>query len=596
MTISVIGWCAILYHSINLSADTSSLLVLLLFALFLGITEYYPIPVWKGFTTINFPLLYTLYLIYGLSMTVTIFALVLLVTGLWQKRPLRILLFNPAQLGISFILAVAAVETYMNPAIQGENLIIAGTLSYCLLLLFYYVINNVIVDMVLLLRPQPYKFDAWKNKLISEANSALISIMYGVLFYILGSQNRGEIDVFSYFFFFSPLIAISLIGAGYMRIKTEKNRLKSLFIVTKELNKHMLQQNPFQSFFKEFKHVVFYDELLLLSLRHSEWNVKYDGRSSKDPIMENCSFEDLPGTQTIHYIKNRKYEEENGLTRCFSKEMKAFVCVPLLLEEELLGLLVVARSRSNSFLEEERNALATTANQLAAVLKTRTLVKEEEEKNILEERNRIARNIHDGIAQNLAGAVLNLETAQRKWAKHPDDSYALVDACTQKLRESLLEVRNSIYALKPPSRKNVGLIPAINKRIEEFYKDDTYKDTNLTFSIRGKPYTLSSMVEGILFDTFQESVQNSLKHSEARNIDVSLHYQKENIMLKIKDDGKGFSLFHAMIKAQKHPHFGIMQMNEAADKINATLHFESKEGSGTEVILGVPRLGMEGER
>ncbi|MBW9235206.1 hypothetical protein JQK62_23925, partial [Leptospira santarosai] len=92
----------------------------------------------------------------------------------------------------------------------------------------------------------------------------------------------------------------------------------------------------------------------------------------------------------------------------------------------------------------------------------------------------------------------------------------------------------------------------------------------------------------------QESVQNAIKHSKAKKIEILLSYQKEHALLKVRDDGVGFSLFQAMLKARKEPHFGILHMNEAAEKIHASLQVDSREGEGTEITLTVPKMGIEG--
>lgn len=115
-----------------------------------------------------------------------------------------------------------------------------------------------------------------------------------------------------------------------------------------------------------------------------------------------------------------------------------------------------------------------------------------------------------------------------------------------------------------------------------------------SFEQRGKLETIDSMVEKILFDTFQESIRNIVKHADATNVDILLSYQKEHLLLRIKDNGKGFSLLEAMMKAQKEPHFGILQMNDAAERIGASLQIDSKPGQGTELSMIVPKLGMKG--
>ena len=91
----------------------------------------------------------------------------------------------------------------------------------------------------------------------------------------------------------------------------------------------------------------------------------------------------------------------------------------------------------------------------------------------------------------------------------------------------------------------------------------------------------------------KELLENAID-AEATKIDILISYQKEHVLLKVKDNGNGFSLFQAMIKARNHPHFGILQMNEGAERIQASLQVDSKEGAGTEITLTVPRMGIEG--
>jgi len=275
----------------------------------------------------------------------------------------------------------------------------------------------------------------------------------------------------------------------------------------------------------------------------------------------------------------------------FDQEVRTFLYAPLMMDEEVVGLFIFGRSRTKSFSEEDLQSAATIANQLAVILKTKQLIAEQEKAVILEERNRIARDIHDGVAQSLAGAVMKLETAERKFYKTPEESLHLIQDSREKLRMSLKEVRESIYQLRPYPTERVGLIAAITSRIQSLSKEHSL---DIQLETRGGEYPLSSMAEKIIFDTFQESIQNAIKHSHANTIDILLSYQKEHMLLRVKDDGVGFSLFQAMIKARKQPHFGILHMNEAAEKIHASLQIDSKEGDGTEITLTVPKMGIEG--
>lgn len=590
-SISLIGWILILFSFVKLDPPGEPIVLALLF-LFLLISEYYPMPVWRGQTAITFPVVYVLFLLYGFSYTAIAYAGAVLIVNLIHQRPLRTVFFNPAQLVLSFY-AAAVTLPLIKPLLEKMALtpIIQGIFEYIILLAVYVVINNLIVDLVLFIRPQHYSFKMWKHKTITELNSAAISLIYGITLYVVGSQNRGEIDVFAYFFFFSPLVGISLLSATIARLRREKNRLKLLFSITTELNQMLPSQDWLSALRGSFNELIGAEASLLWIKRDGDWELSFkDGRTLRDCKLPPAAFDEFEEMRHP-VIYNDRQRDGGAAADCFDDDVKAFVYSPLVIENETIGMFIIARSRTKSFQDDDVQSIATLANQLAVIIKTRMLFTEKEKRIVLEERNRIARDIHDGVAQTLAGAVMKLETAGKKFNKNPEETRKLVDESVLGLRESLKEVRESIYALRPYPTERATLAEAILRKIEAVQKE--YQEV-IEFEIRGQEQELSPMVEKVLFDTFQESLQNAIKHSQASKIEILLSYQSEHILLKIKDDGSGFSLFQAMLKARNQPHFGILQMNDAAEKINASLQIDSKEGSGTEVVITVPRMGIEG--
>ncbi|WP_245602111.1 GAF domain-containing sensor histidine kinase [Peribacillus kribbensis] len=550
-------------------------------------------PVWKGFTAISFPLVYVLYILFGTHYTALCYALVVLVVNLLHRRPLRIILFNPAQLALSIILSTAMLSLFKPMAEASlQSTVKTGIAEFSILLFFFFLFNNLIVDLVLIIRPQPYSLKMWKQKTITELNNTLISLAYGILLYILGSQNRGEIDVFSYFFFFSPLVGLSLLSSTIARLKLEKKKLKALFSITTELNQ-IVPKSKWNSTLKEsFFQFMNVEASILWIKENGIWRHRYqEGRTSLSHSLSAVVYDQFESMKHPIIYNDRKTNV--GIAEdCFDRDLKSFVYSPLVVDHETVGMFIVARSRTKSFTNEDVQSLATLSNQLAAVIKTQMLLSEKEKRLILEERNRIAREIHDGIAQTLAGAVMKLETAGKIYMKKPDETLKLVNESVFRLRESLKDVRESIYALRPYPTEKAGLVAAIFRKIEDLKKE--YKQ-DIQFEKRGTDFVLSPMAEKVLYDSFQESIQNAIKHAEASRIEVLLSNQADHILLKVKDNGKGFSLFQAMIKAQKQPHFGIMQMNDAAEKLNASLQIDSKEGEGTKVLIMVPKMGFEGE-
>lgn len=565
-----------------------------LLALFLFIVEFYPMPIWRGFTSISFPLVYAIFVMHGLEFALVTYASVVLIINLLKRRPLRIVFFNPAQLIISFALAYYLGHTFfLLLPVSHFSPIIQGMIHISFVMTPFYLINNTIVDFILTIRPQPYTYKIWKQKTYQELNSFLVSFVYLTLFYTLGNQNRGEIDAVAFFFFFSPLVAVALLFSIITRLRKEKFRLKSLFNISTELNKKVPTEEWLEVLKNQLPNFIEVDASALWIKEKENFQLKVatglltqhmDRVASVQSELNNIR------KLTIYHDRNK---EGGPAAFLFDEEVRTFLYAPLVMDDEMVGLFIFGRSRTRSFSEEDLQSAATIANQLAVILKTKQLITEQEKAVILEERNRIARDIHDGVAQSLAGAVMKLETAERKFYKLPDEALHLIQDSREKLRMSLKEVRESIYALRPYPTERVGLIAAITARIQSLTHEHSL---DIHLETRGAEYPLSSMVEKIIFDTFQESMQNAIKHSQSNRIEILLSYQKEHMLLRVKDDGVGFSLFQAMIKARKQPHFGILHMNEAAEKIHASLQIDSREGEGTEITLTVPKMGIEGGR
>ncbi|WP_253701597.1 GAF domain-containing sensor histidine kinase [Bacillus sp. FJAT-27445] len=589
--ISVVGGL-ILINALLGMREPNEPLILGLLVVFLVIVELYPMPVWRGFTTIAFPLVYAIFVMQGIEYAIWAYALAVFGTNLWKRRPIRIVCFNPAQLVISLYGAYLLSEWAGTAAgLDSKPAVLSGLLYITFFIGPFYIINNLLVDFILVVRPQPYTLKMWKQKSLQELNSLAISYIYLVLFVVLGNQNRGEVDAITFFFFFAPLVGLALLSSIIVRLRKEKSKLKALFSISSELNKKIASNDWLGFLGENLPAFIDVDACILWTKEDGRWVGKFQsGLINEDTDSDEDQFAAFDTVRHLVIYHNSR-RESGPAAPFFHKEIRTKMYAPLMLDEELVGLFVFGRSRTKSFTEDDIQSAVTLANQLAVLIKTKWLFTEEEKRLILEERNRIARDIHDGVAQTLAGAVLNLETAERKFTKAPEDSLKLVQESTDKLRKSLREVRESIYALRPYPTERVGLMTAIQAKIKAIGKEHPVE---VILEKRGTEFDLSSMTEKVIFDIFQESVQNALKHARATKIEIMLSYQRENVFLKVKDDGVGFSLFQAMIKARNEPHFGILHMNETAEKIQASLQVDSKEGAGTEITLTVPRMGIEG--
>ncbi|HEX6922398.1 MAG TPA: histidine kinase [Bacillales bacterium] len=553
--------------------------IYILFIVFLIVSELYPIVLWKLSITLSFPLVYTLILLFGFPVAVISYSLVLFAVYLMKKRPLRLLLFTPAQHAISLFAAYGAVISIFS----GDAAGFAEDVSrVAVFMVIYVAANNVLVDGLLVIRPQRYQKQVWLRKSFVETGVACFAFAYLLTMFMLGSQNRGVIDVFSYLFFYSPLVAICIITAIIVRLRGERNRLKALFSLTTELNRLLFSKQWQENVEQLFKHFIDVEATAFWVKAGNDWLLSYQDGATGTPHSTLDETEVLfADIREIQVYSNRK-RTPIPADSFFQPELQAFVFAPLQVENETIGMLVVGRSRSHSFTSEEAQSMATLANQMAVLLKNYNLISEQKKRLLLEERNRIAREIHDGVAQSVAGAVMELESAERLFTSHPEKSERLMQSSTGKLRRSLKEIRQSIYELRPYPTERIGLRKAIKEKIVEMEKGG---EPEITFQETGQVFPLDDMVERVMYETVQEALHNCQKHANARYVEVRLIYKEDSVELAIEDDGDGFSLVDAMMKARQQPHFGILNMNEQAEKVGGSLQIDSNKGEGTTIQL-----------
>lgn len=587
--VSAIGWTVIILAALGIETIREPYDLLFLIA-FIFIAEYFPMPFQKGNSSLTFPIVYLVYLLYGIEITAVLYFTAVLFSTLINQRPLRIIFFNPAQLGLSLVLA----DILTNWAVLHTALSEPAANIFLLLLFIgsFYLINNLIVDVVLLLRPEKYTFSIWAQKSRAELFSFSISMIYGLLLYYMGNQDRGDVDILSYFFFLSPLIFLAIISSVIIRLSADKQRLKALFHFSSELNKAIPISSWKNDIKQLIKEVVSYEESYLFTCdEKGHWDLAI-AEGELAPFEEDGAFTALNQVKTTT-IYNKIDIHLSPLAPQFKPAIQSAVFAPLIFENELVGCLIMAKTRTNSFIVEDVHSISTIANQLAIFLKTQMLFSEKEQRILLEERNRIAHDIHDGIAQILAGAVMKFDAAAKKIHTNPDNAQWLVNDSNNILRGALQEIRDSIYALRPYPTEQHGLYMAIKNKIGELNKDKTL-NLDISFESRGIQPKLNLVFEKAIFSIIQESLHNCIKHARAKKVDVLLNYQKEQILLTIKDDGVGFSLYEAMTTAMKEPHYGILQMNEDAEKVGATFQIESKQNKGTEIFVRIPKTGLQG--
>ncbi|RLQ07973.1 sensor histidine kinase [Geobacillus sp. FSL K6-0789] len=199
-----------------------------------------------------------------------------------------------------------------------------------------------------------------------------------------------------------------------------------------------------------------------------------------------------------------------------------------------------------------------------------------------EERRRLSREIHDGPAQLLAHVLLRSDLVEKVIKERGTEAaIAEIRDFRKMVHSALSEVRRIIYDLRPMALDDLGLVPTLKKYLQT--TEEYNNGVHISFVHIGEEIRLPSRMEAAVFRLVQESVQNALKHAEARHIDVKMEVTCHHLLVSVKDDGKGFD---PLVK--KENAFGLIGMRERVELLGGTLDIRSKIGSGTTVFIRVP--------
>jgi two-component system sensor histidine kinase UhpB len=202
-----------------------------------------------------------------------------------------------------------------------------------------------------------------------------------------------------------------------------------------------------------------------------------------------------------------------------------------------------------------------------------------------EERQQIALTLHDDTGQSLSMLIIQLESLE---AQLPSDENQLLEklAATRQLaQQSLTNLREIVYGLRPSILDDLGLVPAIR-----WYARTNLEKAGILVEVKanGNVEPLPPQLNSTLFRITQEAVNNIIRHSQAHNVKIYLTRDGEEILLEIKDDGQGFDLGSAREKALQSRHLGLLGMQERADLVGGKSELFSAPGNGTQILIRVP--------
>jgi len=251
--------------------------------------------------------------------------------------------------------------------------------------------------------------------------------------------------------------------------------------------------------------------------------------------------------------------------------------------EEPLGALAVACRPGTHIAERTRTLLGAVSDQVALALRAVQLAAEGRDLAVLEERTRLAREIHDTLAQQLTAIVLQLEAAEGMAERSPSRVRSLVVTARDQARSALQEARRSVWNLRPAPLEATGLVAALDREVRRWSRTNEVA-ARLRAESLPNPLNLQPSAEVGLLRIAQEALSNAGRHSGAQSVEVTLACREGALELSIQDDGCGFD-------PQSSPQagsFGLIGMGERARLAGGSLEVATVPGHGTRVTVRLP--------
>lgn len=257
-------------------------------------------------------------------------------------------------------------------------------------------------------------------------------------------------------------------------------------------------------------------------------------------------------------------------------------CIPLLSGENLMGVMSVATRAKEPLDERNIQMLVAVGAWAGLAIENARLHSNARRLAILEERDRIGMDLHDGIIQSIYGVGLALEGAKLTLNEDAGGAKERIHQAIDGLNQAIRDIRAYILDLRPRQLGNEGLLKGIRRLIAE-YRVNTFSE--VTFNdpdeLKDPPHAQSLA----LFHICQEALANVAKHAKAKKVQVALWMTDERVLLEIHDDGKGFDL-DQIITSIGH---GLANMQTRAHSVGGDIDISSANGDGTTILVWVPR-------
>jgi PAS domain S-box-containing protein len=292
----------------------------------------------------------------------------------------------------------------------------------------------------------------------------------------------------------------------------------------------------------------------------------------REPLIVDDVKAETPQAESYRQITRTYPEEATGYVR-------AWMGVPLMVQERLIGALSINQDQPQAYTYRHAILAMAIANQAAIAIENARLYEDGQRLAVLEERQRLARELHDSVSQALYGIGMGASTARELLERDPAKAAGPLDYVISLTDAGLAEMRALIFELRPDSLEKEGLVAAFTKQAAAL---GARHNLNVRTEFCDEP-TLPFETKEALYRIAQEALNNTVKHARATEVAIRLGDYEGEITLEVQDNGLGFD------PGREFPgHLGLKTMQERAAKLGGTLEIESNPGQGTLLRASIP--------
>jgi PAS domain S-box-containing protein len=380
------------------------------------------------------------------------------------------------------------------------------------------------------------------------------------------------------------------------RVKERTRELTAVLDVSRDVASTLELKPLLKVILQRLKSVVDYTDAGIVTLDQGSFRfLEHQGQIDHDEILE---FR-VPVDQDSGYLRILRSQEPVNIGDIWSNDpwlqylqkaagakmmylfehVHSWLGVPLITRDRVIGILRLDHTNANFFSEDRVRLVMAFADQAAVAIENARYYEHSQSLAALQERQKLARELHDSVAQALYGIALGSRTARQLMDNDPIKAAESLEYCISLADAGLAEMRALIFELRPESLELEGIVAALLKqtaalraryalRVEESYCEE--------------PQVPLSIKETI-FRVAQEALHNVIKHAHATQIDLQLDQANDVLILEVKDNGRGFEI------SNSYPgHLGMKSMQERVDQAKGSFEIQSSPGQGTTIKVQIP--------